>query len=235
MISLCKPTLTGFFLVLFSLSATISWSQEKGEFSMTPKKKEFPVDKVKEAIWPMLTSIRDNADDSAFASLTKQMYTLQLEYGNQKSELLNSLATIIKESEAEVYASKVGGVISIKRKKVDPNTYDEVGEMPHMGGCDDMPDEEQKACRTQKLLMNIYSDMKYPAEARKMGHEGMVVVRFIVDQMGAVTFPEIVRSVPGGCDDEVIRVVNNLKFVPGKMDGKPVKVVYHLPVKFKLE
>lgn len=88
----------------------------------------------------------------------------------------------------------------------------------------------------KELLEYLAKNIKYPAIARENGIQGTVVIQFVVDKDGSVTEPVVVREVGGGCDEEALRVVKNMpKWIPGKQQGKPVKVRYTLPVKFKLE
>lgn len=84
-------------------------------------------------------------------------------------------------------------------------------------------------------LAAIQSKIKYPEMAMKAGIEGRVVVQFIIDEQGNVTNPIVVRGIGGGCDEEALRAVKQVKFTPGRQRGKPVKVRYSLPVSFKLE
>ncbi|MFK7806243.1 MAG: TonB family protein [Saprospiraceae bacterium] len=116
-----------------------------------------------------------------------------------------------------------------------------VEEMPRFPGCEDITNaEERKNCSRNKLLQFIYSNVKYPKEAQEAGVEGMVVVRFVIDQNGNVIQPEIIRSKSHGLDEAVLDVVDEMmnmeeKWIPGKQRGKKVKVAYNLPVKFKLD
>ena len=64
----------------------------------------------------------------------------------------------------------------------------------------------------------------------------MVVVQFIVEKDGSIADAEIIRSIGGGCDEEVLKVVYMMpNWVPGKQRGKAVRVQFNLPVKFKLD
>lgn len=81
----------------------------------------------------------------------------------------------------------------------------------------------------------IQSKINYPEMAMKAGIEGRVVVQFVIDENGNVTNPVVVRGIGGGCDEEALRAVKQVKFTPGRQRGKPVKVRYSLPVSFKLE
>jgi periplasmic protein TonB len=85
-------------------------------------------------------------------------------------------------------------------------------------------------------LMEFLSDnIRYPDEAKTSGMTGTVIVRFIVEKDGSVTNAKILQGLGGGCNDEVLRVVKLMKqWTPGKQNGKTVRVLYNLPVKFSL-
>lgn len=77
--------------------------------------------------------------------------------------------------------------------------------------------------------------MKYPDKAVREGIQGRVVVQFVVDTLGNVTKPKIIRSVSPELDAETIRVVKLLKrFSPGIKNGVPVSVYFSLPLTFRL-
>jgi len=115
-------------------------------------------------------------------------------------------------------------------------------EMPRFRGCEDMigGNEDKKTCATNLLLQFIYKTLRYPVKARKNSVEGMVVVQFVVDDDGYVIDPSIVKDIGGGCGEASLDVIrkmnkkNNPPFVPGKINGKPVKVKYTLPFRFRL-
>ena len=77
--------------------------------------------------------------------------------------------------------------------------------------------------------------VEYPAMARQAGVEGLVVVQFVVDENGNPINPFIAKGIGAGCDEEALRVVMLMKFVPGKQRGKAVRVQYSIPVRFRLQ
>lgn len=117
-----------------------------------------------------------------------------------------------------------------------------VEQSPRFPGCEDMSGskEEKEACAQKKMLEYIYGNLKYPAIARENGIEGQVVIQFVVAKDGSIEDIQLVRDLEGGCGEAAVKIVrgmNNLpqKWTPGKQRGRPVKVKYTLPVKFKLE
>lgn len=124
----------------------------------------------------------------------------------------------------------------------DTTIYKVVEEMPRFPGCEnpDSTAEAKQRCAERRLLEFVNQNIEYPLEARQKGFEGTVVVSFVVEKDGALSQITILRNVEGGCGDEAVRVVNlmniaGLRWVPGKKEGKPVRVQFNLPVKFKLE
>ncbi len=87
----------------------------------------------------------------------------------------------------------------------------------------------------QALMKFLSDNLKYPPAAMKNGIEGRVLVRFVVTQEGKIENAEIVRAVNPDLEKEALRVVNHMpKWKPGKVEGKPVRVLYTLPVMFRL-
>lgn len=66
------------------------------------------------------------------------------------------------------------------------------------------------------------------------GIGGKVICRFIVDTDGSLSNFTILRSLDPTCDKEAVRVLKLLpKFIPGKLNGRVVRVYYTVPVIFK--
>lgn len=81
----------------------------------------------------------------------------------------------------------------------------------------------------------LYSKIIYPKIAQDLGIEGRVMVEFILDKQGNVTNPKIIRSVHPKLDEEVLRVIKQVKFSPGVQNGTLVKVKMVQSVNFKLK
>ena len=82
----------------------------------------------------------------------------------------------------------------------------------------------------------IKQNLQYPKSAKEQGIEGTVIVRFIVETDGSVTIYKINRDVNEELAAEAIRLVNMMpKWKPGMEGPKPVRVLYTLPIVFKLD
>ncbi len=74
---------------------------------------------------------------------------------------------------------------------------------------------------------------KYPDVAKEKLIEGTVVVSIIIDENGDVIEATIKKSVPL-LDEACLDAAKSLKFKPGKLKGKLVKVKMAIPFKFNL-
>ena len=113
---------------------------------------------------------------------------------------------------------------SAQEKTINQKVYSEVDEMPVFKG-------------GQEALMKFLQDnIVYPEEAKKSGFQGKVFISFVIDELGVVRESRITRGVNPALDKEAFRVVKLLpEWVPGKKEGKPVKVEMTLPIKFALD
>jgi protein TonB len=116
-----------------------------------------------------------------------------------------------------------------------------VEQMPRFPGCESVAGDQnaKKECADRKMMEFIYANIQYPAIARENNVEGTVVVQFVVDTDGSISNAKVVRDIGAQCGEEALRIVelmNNMpeKWTPGKQRGRPVRVLFMLPVKFKL-
>ena len=123
----------------------------------------------------------------------------------------------------------------------DLTVYKVVDKMPRFLGCDQtkLSESEKQKCSNSKLLEFVYTNLKYPASAKIEGIEGTVVAQFVVNEDGSVSHFKIARSVSTDCDaavlDMFIEMTKAKRWIPGMHEGEAVKVLYTIPVKFKLE
>ena len=114
-------------------------------------------------------------------------------------------------------------------------------QMPIFGDCKDEGDKTlRKQCSDRAILAFISKRIRYPAIASENGISGTAVIRFVVERDGTLSNIELVRDPEAGLGKEALRVVELLategpKWAPGKQNGRPVRVQFNLPVRFKLE
>ena len=84
--------------------------------------------------------------------------------------------------------------------------------------------------QNQFMVKNI----KYPAEARNRGIQGMVIISFIVEKDGKITNITVLREPGAGTGDEARRLVSAMpNWEPGLKNGQPARVRIQLPVSFR--
>jgi TonB family protein len=90
---------------------------------------------------------------------------------------------------------------------------------------------------TKALMKFITDSLQYPKALQQNTMQGTVYVGFIVETDGQLTQINVKRGIGGGCNEEAIRLVNLMqgKWKAGKQSGKPVRVAYTIPIKFKLD
>jgi TonB family protein len=85
--------------------------------------------------------------------------------------------------------------------------------------------------RNRFLAQHIH----YPDDAAKNWIQGTVYLTFVVNEDGLVKDIKVLRGIGGGCDEEAVRVVKLMPtWKPGTQNGKPMNVLFYMPVYFKL-
>lgn len=110
-----------------------------------------------------------------------------------------------------------------KSKPVPETVYSVVEEMPMFPG--GMPE----------LNKFISDNLVYPSRVKTEGISGKCYVKFVVNESGGVENPEVSKGIATcpECDSAAVDLVKKFpKFSPGKQNGKPVKVLMNLPIRF---
>ena len=88
---------------------------------------------------------------------------------------------------------------------------------------------------TEAFSAWVTAHLKYPKDAKAAHIDGTVFVKFVIGTNGGVQEVEVEKGVFPSLDAEAVRVVKSSpKWKPAIKDGKPVRMVYHLPVIFVL-
>ena len=106
----------------------------------------------------------------------------------------------------------------------ESRVFEVVEQMPQYPGGD--------AALTTFLAQHV----KYPAVAEENGIQGRVVCTFVVERDGSISDVRVVKSVDPSLDKEAVRVLKSMpRWVPGKQNGATVRVIYTVPVTFRLQ
>lgn len=70
----------------------------------------------------------------------------------------------------------------------------------------------------------LRSELKYPDQAKEFEISGTVTLSFTIETDGKASNITIENSVGGGCDNEAIRLIQNLLWTPAIKNGKLVRV-----------
>jgi protein TonB len=130
--------------------------------------------------------------------------------------------------------------------QVDPNDkndglpafkIDSVEQRPIWPGCEELTSEDERfKCFNYQMIRYIQQNFTLPsAKNRKeeLERTGKVYVQFIIEKNGRVNEAKIIRGVHPDVDQEAQRMVESIPKMadPARVNGKPVRMLYTLPIK----
>lgn len=81
----------------------------------------------------------------------------------------------------------------------------------------------------QEFIMQL---LVYPDAATKLSIAGKVKLRFVIETSGLPSNIIILESVGGGCTEEAIRIVQQIRWMPGVKSEQAVRTCYELSIRF---
>ncbi|NQU34997.1 MAG: energy transducer TonB [Bacteroidetes bacterium] len=85
------------------------------------------------------------------------------------------------------------------------------------------------------MLKFLTDNVVYPELAKQINTTGTVYLQFVVEKDGSITDIKLLREIGSGCDEEAIRLIQLMpKWNCGKQNGRPVRVMMSIPIKFSL-
>ena len=129
----------------------------------------------------------------------------------------------------------------------DTTIYDVAERMPYplLKSCNPAQhpgwtDDSTRRCAEIQLLTLLSQNIRYPEPARVNNIQGTVVVSFVVEPSGRMTYYKLLKDIGSGCGEEALRVIRaldtiGLRWQPALRDGKPVRMRQSLPLRFKLQ
>ncbi len=154
---------------------------------------------------------------------------LEVEETIIESTELDQNTTIVEIEEIEEVVAEEEEIVDIPFAVIE--------DVPIYPGCENERNNEgKKTCMSEKVMQFVQS--RFNTElAADLGLEGKqrISVMFKIDKNGDVVNVRA-RAPHPELEKEAIKIVNSLpKMVPGKQRGRPVGVLYSLPILFKVE
>lgn len=107
--------------------------------------------------------------------------------------------------------------------------------LPYLKSCTNDLLADVHKCTDLALTTFIYSELKYPASARKYKIEGSVIAQWDVTEDGSVKNIRVPQSLNNDIKEEVISVLQKMpSWSPATKDGVPVEWTVTLPINFSL-
>lgn len=127
------------------------------------------------------------------------------------------------------------GKLTAQNSADTTKTGSEKSDPPILTFAEEMPTFPGGSGAFQKYLQD---NIRYPDSARFAGKEGTVYVSFDVLKDGKIDSVKLVRGVPGAPElgAEALRVISAMPdWIPGKMNGKAVRIRMTIPISFRLQ
>ena len=122
-------------------------------------------------------------------------------------------------------------------EEVEDVPFAVIEDVPIFPGCENKKNnEERKKCMSEKISSYVNKEVETDLGA-ELGLSGInrVIVQFRIDEKGNIGQVRA-RAPHPRLEQEAARVINSLpKMKPGKQRGKPVGVMYSLPIAFKVQ
>lgn len=124
--------------------------------------------------------------------------------------------------------------MSLIDKNSNTLTLETVDVPPTSTNCVGESKNEKSNCFNEKMSQHLRKHFKYPNKAAEDNIQGKVVVSFVINKEGKV----VDVQANGGhkiLQKEAKRIISLLpNFTPAVKNGKPVNIMYSIPINFKL-
>ena len=173
-------------------------------------------------------SIRTDAG-KAFLNIEFTMVGVNISYKKQQEQ---KTVNVFYNKDSHKFAPGFSETLDAIKKKMkegaqnidDSKVFDVVEDMPSFPGGHDA------------LFKFISEKLRYPKQAEEHGIQGRVICNFIVEKDGSISNIKVQKSVNPHLDAEAVRVLRLMpKWKPGHQNYTPVRVMYTVPVSFRLK
>lgn len=191
-------------------------------FSVSQTKKEIDIDSVVEQAAEVIEEIEVTKEEVKPVEQVKQNNTVITDIINIVSNDTNiEIETIFEDFDTDM-------------------------EIPEIEFVEEELDETPPVIRAEKMAAFQGGDVstftnwvkariKYPAEAMEFGIQGRVIIEFVVEKDGRITNIKTLQAVDQSLADEAIRIMKTApRWEPGSNRNIPVRLVYRVPIDFKI-
>lgn len=127
-------------------------------------------------------------------------------------------------------------IIETKEEQTPSVPFALIDKVPAFQECDQWVDDARKNCTSSEISKFVNKNFN-TSLGKELGLKGVnrVIVQFRIDENGQVQ--DIKSRAPHPrLEEEAKRVISELpSFIPGEQNGKPVSVMYSLPIAFKVQ
>lgn len=173
----------------------------------------------------------------------KELARVKKEIDEQKKKEWDAYLVRVEESKIAKQQKKQAD--SIEKSKQDDNVKNEVKDLPI---CNNQESPyyirknpttgfEEKITFTDYIRKHIYNKFRYPEFAMDYELQGRVMVHFIIDKEGNPQIKEANGPKNGLIlEEEAIRIIKSLPTaIPATCNGKPINIMYAIPINFQME
>ncbi len=194
---------------LYSMANNLNHSSLKKRFTMMMRRKSHPWARAKYACVLPLAAV-------AVAAFARP------EVSNELSEIssskVNDLSAMLKADEVKSVPN-----ITVRPSVALDSVYSVVDELPEFPG------------GMTAALKWLSEHIKYPQAAQEQGHQGRVIVTFVVEKDGRISTLKVAKSPHRELEAEALRVVALMpNWKPGRHKGEVVRTQMMLPIMFRL-
>lgn len=108
--------------------------------------------------------------------------------------------------------------------------------MPRFESCTNVIDQNaERMCTESQIIRILQGCAKFPPQLINAGIGGVVYLQFIVDERGHAGEPTILKSAHPALDRAALHALDCIPpLIPGTQQGKAVRVLYTIPIRFTI-
>ena len=123
----------------------------------------------------------------------------------------------------------------VKAEDISDVPFVEIQDVPRFMECYLEKNSDARSCFQEQMNAHIRRNFRYPEIAQEKNIQGRVYINFIISECGYITNIRV-RGPDKILEEEAIRIISLLpRMIPGKQDGKAVRVPFSLPITWRLQ